>query len=113
MSTDEGQSIKDTIYEVIEVSLAAQLRAIRRLRESGDAKVISIPKEGMSQVDMAYDVLVKAGTALHVNDIIRDIETTHKIHVDRESLVSALTKKVARGKQFSKAGKNTFAALAK
>lgn len=107
MSSHEHQSVKDSIYEAIEVSLEAQLRAIRRLR--GNRKGVPVLKKGMSQVDLAYDILVKIGAPLHINEIIRNIETTHQIQVDRESLVSAITKKVARGDRFARVGKNTFA----
>jgi hypothetical protein len=108
MSTHENQSVKDALYEALETSLEAQLRAIRRLR--GAKKEAPSSDKGMSQVDMAFDILNKVGTPLHINEIIRSIETIHRVHVDRESLVSAITKKVTRGDRFSRVGKNTFAA---
>jgi hypothetical protein len=37
------------------------------------------------------------------------IHSTFHVTVDRESLVSSLTKKVARGDRFLRSGKNTFA----
>ena len=37
------------------------------------------------------------------------IHSTFHLTVDRESLVSSLTKKVARGDRFLRTGKNTFA----
>jgi hypothetical protein len=46
---------------------------------------------------------------LHVSEIITDIERIHGVKVDRESLVSALTKKVVRKDRFVRTGKNTFA----
>jgi len=49
------------------------------------------------QVDMAYDILRKARTPLHINDLLERIRSGFGIAVDRESLVSSLTKKVARG----------------
>lgn len=109
MSNPEQQSIKDNIYEALEISLEAQLKAIRRLRNS--QKKSSVSKKGMSQIELAYDILIKIGTPLHINEIIRNIETSHKIQVDRESLVSAITKKVSRGDRFSRVGKNTFVAI--
>ena len=107
MSTQEGQSVKDTIYEALETSLEAQLRAIKRLR--GSDKEDPTPKKGMSQIDMAYDILDRMGP-LHIKEIIRNIEASYQIKVDRESLASAITKKVIRGDRFSRVGKNTFAA---
>jgi hypothetical protein len=108
MSGHDLLAIKDIIYEAFESSLKAQLRAIRQLR--GLKKEASVPKRGMSHVDMAYDILIKIGTPLHINEIIRNIETIHGIQVDRESLVSAITKKVTRGDRFSRVGKNIFVA---
>jgi len=65
----------------------------------------------MSQVDMAYDILRRARSPLHVSVIIERIEQAFGIDVDRESLVSALSKKVARRDRFARPDKNTFALL--
>jgi len=62
----------------------------------------------MSQVDMAYDILRRAKTPLHVSEIIARIEQIHGPHVDRESLVSALVKKVQRQDRFVRTDKNVF-----
>jgi HB1, ASXL, restriction endonuclease HTH domain len=60
---------------------------------------------------MAYDILRKARSPLHVSEILSRIQTSFKVSVDRESLVSSLTKKVARGDRFVRTAKNTFALL--
>jgi hypothetical protein len=102
--------LKDTILSVFEASLDAQLRAIRRLRQGGPATPASRPKKGLSQVDMAYDILKKAhGGPLHVSELLARIHASFGVAVDRESLVSSLTKKVARGDRFLRSAKNTFA----
>jgi len=100
---------KDLILSVFEASLDAQLRAVRRLRQ-GDASVPG-PRshKGLSQVDMACDILKKARTPLHVSDILGRIQSQFGVTVDRESLVSSLTKKVARNDRFLRPEKNTFA----
>jgi hypothetical protein len=103
--------LRDTLLEVIESSLDAQLRAVRRLRSSASAKAPRTSKEGMSQIDMAFNIL-SDGPPLHVNEIIAGIQKHFGLQVDRESLVSALSKRVARGDRFRRAGKNTFALLA-
>lgn len=100
--------LKDSILSIFEASLDAQLRAVRRLRR-GPARPAAAPRQrGLSQVDMAYDVLKKVRTPLHVSDLLARIETTFHVSVDRDSLVSSLTKKVARGDRFLRADKNTF-----
>jgi hypothetical protein len=103
-----NDDIKDTVLSAFEVSLEAQLRAIRRLRQ-GQAEVTQPrPKKGRSQVDMAYDILKKVRTPLHVSEIIDRIQTQFGVAVDRESLVSSLSKKVARQDRFLRPEKNTF-----
>ena len=100
--------LKDSILSVFEASLEAQLRAVRRLRGSSDAPVPKPRRAGLSQVDMAYDILKKARSPLHVSEILARIHAAFHVPVDRESLVSSLTKKVARGDRFLRTGKNTF-----
>ena len=104
-----NDDIKDIILSVFEASLEAQLRAIRRLRQGQTELARVRPGKGRSQVDMAYDILRKARTPLHVSEIIDRIQTQFGVAVDRESLVSSLSKKVARQDRFLRPEKNTFA----
>ncbi len=99
---------RDLILSVFEASLDAQLRAVRRLRHGETAPAEPRPNKGLSQVDMAFDILKKARIPLHVSDILDRIHTQFGVTVDRESLVSSLTKKVARNDRFLRAEKNTF-----
>jgi hypothetical protein len=99
--------LKDSILSVFEASLEAQLRAVRRLRQ-GSTPAVPRPRKGLSQVDMAFDILKKARTPLHVSEILSRIEASFGVLVDRESLVSSLSKKVARGDRFLRSEKNTF-----
>ena len=99
---------RDLILSVFEASLEAQLRAVRRLRHDETAPTETRPRKGLSQVDMAFDILKKARTPLHVSDILDRIHTQFGVTVDRESLVSSLTKKVARKDRFLRPEKNTF-----
>ena len=100
---------KDLILGVFEASLEAQLRAVRRLRQGVPEKAQPRPRKGLSQVDMAFDILKKAPSPLHVSEILDRIQSQFGVAVDRESLVSSLTKKVARGDRFLRPEKNTFA----
>lgn len=58
---------------------------------------------------MAFDELKKAGSPLHVSLLLERIQAEFGVAVDRESLVSSLPKKVARGHRFLRPEKNTFA----
>ena len=99
---------KDIILSAFEASLEAQLRAVRRLRQGKPEGAAARPKKGLSQVDMAFDILKKARTPLHVSELLARLHSTFHLAVDRESLVSSLTKKVARGDRFLRTAKNTF-----
>lgn len=99
---------KDLILSVFVASLEAQLRAVRRLRQ-GEPDVAALRhRKGLSQVDMAFDILKEARSPLHISDLLDRIQTQFGVTVDRESLVSSLTKKVARNDRFLRPDKNTF-----
>jgi hypothetical protein len=100
--------LKDSILSIFEASLGAQLRAVRGLRQNPAAAARPRREKGLSQVDMAYDILRKARAPLHVSELLARIQASFGVAVDRESLVSSLTKKVARGDRFLRSGKNTF-----
>lgn len=100
--------VRDTVLEAVEVCLDAQLRAVRRLRRTRAEPAPPRAKKRMSQVDMAYDILNKARRPLHVAELLERIEKSFQVSVDRESLVSSLTKKVMRGDRFVRTDRNTF-----
>jgi hypothetical protein len=102
-----NDDLKDSILSVFEASLDAQLRAVRRLRQ-GETPPAPRSRKSLSQVDMAFDILKKARTPLHISEVLSRIQTTFGVPVDRESLVSSLSKKVARGDRFLRTEKNTF-----
>ena len=103
------EDLKDSVLSIFEASLDAQLRAVRRLRKGVPEAAPAPRRTGLSQVDMAYDILKKARAPLHISELLARIHSTFHRRVDRESLVSSLTKKVARGDRFLRTGKNTFA----
>ena len=102
----ERDNIRETILEAMEDSLAAQLRAVRRLRGGGAEE--PAPRQGRSQMDIVQDILRKARQPLHVSLIISRA-AAQGAALERESLVSALSKKVARGQRFVRTAPNTFA----
>ena len=104
-----NDEVKDVILGVFEASLEAQLRAVRRLRQGEPAPSQAPRRKGLSQVNMAFDILKKARSPLHVSQILDRIQSQFGVTVDRESLVSSLTKKVARNDRFLRPEKNTFA----
>ena len=103
-----NDDLKDVILSAFEASLEAQWRAVRRLRRGESAAPEPRRRKGLSQVDMAFDILKKARAPLHVSQILERIQAQFGVTVDRESLVSSLSKKVARGDRFLRPEKNTF-----
>jgi hypothetical protein len=100
--------LKDVILSVLEAGLDAQLRAVRRLRHGGPPEAAPRRRQGLSQVDMAHDVLKSARGPLHICEILTRIQGAFGVTVDRDSLVSSLTKKVARRDRFVRTAKGTF-----
>jgi hypothetical protein len=112
----EISAVRDALLLIFEQCLQAQLSAIRRLRagkappETG-ATAAPRRRKGRSQVDMAEDILKSARTPLHISEIIARIGKTTGVQIDSESLVSALSKRVARKDRFRRTERNTFALL--
>jgi len=105
-TAEDKNSIELAVLNAFEIALDAQLRAIRRIKSKGSAE----PKEKRtSQIDMVHDVLRRAGKPLHVSEILDRVEKLHGPRLDRESVVSSLVKKIARGERFVRTDKNVFA----
>ncbi len=62
----------------------------------------------MSNMDMAIDILQRAQRPLHISEVISQVKAKYGVTLDRESLVSALVKKVHRHQGLSRTAPNTF-----
>ena len=109
MDEKDKRTLRDAVLEAVETALQAQLRAVRRLRAGPAPTAPPHHRKGRSQVDLAEDILRKAGKPLHVSEIIERVARVHQVQIDRESLVSALTKKVMRAERFERIAPNVFA----
>ena len=98
----------EDLLGIFEALLSAQLRAVRQL-QSGASEKKAARRERMSHMEMAVDVLKKARTPLHISALLEQIESQHGVRVDRESMVSALVKKVRREQGITRTAPNTFA----
>jgi hypothetical protein len=90
-----------------ESMLSTQLRVIRQLK-SPRRKTKTKQEKSMSNMAMAIDILRRAERPLHISEIIAQVKTRHGVDLDRESLVSALVKKVHRQQGISRTDRNTF-----
>lgn len=104
----EKNEIEAAVLHAFEVSLEAQLRAVKRLR-SGPTEAAKVARKGTAQIDMVHDVLRRAGKPLHISEIIERVQQQHGFKLERESIVSTLVKKVNRGDRFIRTDKNVFA----
>jgi hypothetical protein len=100
------------LLNVFEALLRAQLNTIKQLRKNVGSIEIEKPIEkSLSQIEMVYNILHDVGKSMHVNDIITAAKLKFDLTIDKESLVSALTKRVKRHDRFTKTGPNTFALI--
>ncbi len=104
MDIKEWAKLKETL-------LKSQLKAVREILREGDAPTRKPRKKGRSQMGIIYDILLAAHEPLHISDIITRAKQNFNVDLDRESIVSALTKKVKSGRMFKRVRPNTFAVL--
>jgi hypothetical protein len=106
------KKISEELLNMQEALLRAQLNVIRQLRKEAGLQKIEQPTTiSMSQMEMVYDILKESRKPLHVRDIINAAKTKFDVQLDRESIVSALAKRVKRQDRFMKTGPNTFALI--
>jgi hypothetical protein len=102
----KDDKIRGTILDVFITSTQAQLRALRRLKKETQAEVG--PEKRRSNLSLVEDILQKSDAPLHVTHIIEQVLQIHGVELDRESIVSSLTKKVHRQDRFCRTAPNTF-----
>ena len=100
--------IPESLLNFYEYLLSAQLRTVRQLKSPKANKPKRESSKGMSNIDMALNILQNSPQPLHISDILAQIKSKYKITLDRESLVSALVKKIHRLKGLSRTAPNTF-----
>lgn len=97
------------LLNIFESLLRAQLNTVKQLKKSANIPDTESPKEKrMSQMSIAYDILKYAGQPMHISDILAAAKQRFDVEMDRESVVSALVKRVKRHDRFIKTGPNTF-----
>ena len=82
-----------------------KLKIINRFQKAVEPK----SKKRTSKIEIARNVLHIAGRPLHVSEIIRLAQRDFQVALDRDSIVSAILKKVNAGKSFIRTAPNTFA----
>ena len=86
---------------------AFKLQLIRRMTKStGPAD--EEPGKRTSKITIVENVLAAAGRPVHIAEIIAVAEKDLGVALDRDSLSSALSKQVRKGKRFVRTDPNTF-----
>ena len=83
----------------------ATLKIIEHFQHKGRSRF----KKRTSNIDIVHNILKTAGHPLHVADIIKMAEQHYQIKLNRDSIVSAILKKINAGQTFIRTAPNTFA----
>ena len=102
---------REDVIEILEKSTEAQLRALRALRKAQEKPKRDFSRKSKSNLSIVEDILKDASKPLHINDIISQAQSRFGRKLSRESVVSALTKRVLDQHTFCRTGRNTFALL--
>jgi len=91
--------------------LKSQLKILRQFLKEGEPPKFTPRGKGKSQMSIIYDVLLSAHKPLHVTEIIARAKKDFNVDLNRDSIVSAMTKKVKSGRMFKRVEASTFAIL--
>ena len=83
----------------------SKLKIINRFQKGLQPK----PKRRTSNIEIAKNILHIAGRPMHVSEIIKLAERDFKVTLNRDSIVSAMLKKVNADQTFIRTAPNTFA----
>lgn len=83
----------------------SKLKVIKQFEKGGQTKL----RKRTSKISIAQNVLNAAGEPLHVTKIIQMAKKDYDVQLNRDSIVSAILKKVKSGKMFIRTAPNTFA----
>ena len=99
---------REDVLEILHRCLEGQMKALRSLRRGAPGEKRRGPRGKRSNMALVEDILRSAQGPLHVEQIIQIAQTRFHRALSRESLVSALTKKVLDENVFCRVDRNTF-----
>ena len=85
----------------------SKLKIIEQFQKGGRTK----PNKRTSKIEITRNVLNGAGKPLHVTEIVQLAKQVYDVQLDRDSIVSAILKKVKAGKTFIRTAPRTPLAL--
>jgi len=113
MATKKPESTvasREDLLEIITAATEGQLRALRALRRRQHLPEPStVPSDKRrSNIAIVEDILRSSPGPLHISEVLRLAKDRYQLDLSRESLVSAITKKVLDHHTFCRVGRNTF-----
>lgn len=84
--------------------LGAQLKAINELLQP--FSLVKVKRK--TQTEMVYDILNDVDNSLHIKEIISLVKQKYDVELDRETIVSSIAKKIAKGILFKRVAPNTY-----
>ncbi len=97
----------DKYLEIKRELLQAQLRVVyRHQRKTGPH---GQKRKRTSNLTIVEDILQNSDQPLHISKIIQIAQKDYNVNLERDSIVSALIKKINSGKMFLRVAPNTFA----
>jgi len=97
----------DNYLEIKRELLQAQLRVVYRHQRKAVPHGQKVKRT--SNLTIVEDILQNSDQPLHISKIIQIAQKDYGVNLDRDSIVSALIKKINAGKTFIRVAPNTFA----
>ena len=97
----------DNYLEIKRELLQAQLRVVYRHQRKTAPHGQKLKRT--SNLTIVEDILQNSDQPLHISKIIRIAQKDYHVNLERDSIVSALIKKINAGKLFIRVAPNTFA----
>ncbi len=98
---------REDLLEILTAAAEGQLRALRALRRR-QLRPEPSPEKRRSNIAIVEDILRSSPGPLHISEILTQAQERYQRRLSRESLVSALTKKILDRNTFCRVGHNTF-----
>jgi len=83
----------------------SKLKVIERFQQQSQRQT----EKRTSNIKIVENILNAAGIPLHVSDIIETAKKSYDVELNRDSIVSAIIKKINANQTFVKTAPNTFA----
>ena len=97
MELQEYLKIKQKVLE-------AQLKAINELLQPFSP----VKVKRKTQTEMVFDILNDVDSSLHIKEIISLVKQKYDVELDRETIVSSIAQKIAKGILFKRVAPNTY-----